>query len=297
MRRALGSRVVRAVLLAFAISTFGVVAWADHNGCSGEAACATGCTTCVSAPSCVTCDGCDDACCCAAKPSTPCCTKATGCCCPVCVNQWSVFAEAMFLRRGDAGGVPLVGRQNQAGRALVNGDDLDFDHEIIPRIHLRRDFDNCWGLDIGYFGTDAFDTVERGGGAISPALVVPGLPPFAGTAPGSIFAIEYGTDLHSFEANIRRRINSDLVVFAGFRWLEVDDALRAYQAQPAFFDIYRLRSRNNLYGFQVGADACLFRPNSTFSIDSVWRAGLLGNDIDYTAQSAFTAAIPAPWDA
>jgi hypothetical protein len=222
--------------------------------------------------------GCDSAC-----AETPVCGVSCVSDCFCCCDQWTIVAETMFLRRSDAGAGALFRDQN-TGDVVVGRDNLEFDHVAVPRLQLIRQYASCWGWDINFFGTDAWDSTTTFGGDISPVLEGPGIT-FGSTAPGTVFRADYGTELYSLEANLRHRCHECVTFLAGFRWMELGDTLHTYSIAPTFTDFYTLDTTNHLYGFQIGADATLYQSSDRFRIDSIVRAGIMGNHIDYTASA------------
>jgi hypothetical protein len=206
-----------------------------------------------------------------------------------CCNRWTVLAEAMFLRRSDAGPLPLI-RHQETGATLLNANNLEFNHEVVPRLQIIREKCNCWGWDINFFGTDAWSTSGRGGGPVSPVLVGPGID-FPSTMGGTIFQVDSSSELYSAEFNIRRRCHDCVTVLAGFRWIEFSDDLVAYSTVPTVTEFYSIDADNHLYGFQIGADATLLQPTSRFRLDSIVRFGIFGNDADQTTRAPILTSL------
>jgi hypothetical protein len=196
----------------------------------------------------------------------------------------------MFLRRSDAGAVPLILSQG-TGEPLVTGDNLEFNHQAVPRFTLIRDLQNCCGWEIGYFGTDAWNTATTNDPGISPVVLAPGLP-IGSTAPGTVFRVDYGTDLDNAEFNLRRRTDECITWIAGFRFVELQDFLRVSQIAPVNSQIYSIGTQNQLYGFQLGSNVQLLRCNQPFHIDGIWRAGIYGNHVQQTTSSPLANQIP-----
>jgi hypothetical protein len=248
----------------------------------------TGCSPCV-APGCdgAGCDGagcdigrvgCDTGAC-----PLPTCDTGCGSACFCCCDRWTFVAESMFLRRANGSGGALFLDQN-TGDPVFGRDNLEFDHVAVPRLQVIREYGNCWGWDLNFFGTDAWDSTTTSGGEISPVLVGPGIN-FGSTAPGTIFQANYGTELYSFEANLRHRCHECVTFLAGFRWIELGDTLQTFSVAPVRSEFYTLDTTNQLYGFQLGADATLLRPSDRFRVDGIVRAGIMGSNIDYHASS------------
>ncbi|MCA9150388.1 MAG: hypothetical protein KDA92_13850, partial [Planctomycetales bacterium] len=248
-------------------------------GCACDAApCGTGCGSSCGCDS----PGCDAiATACDAAP----CTGKCGCECVRCCDGWSVFAGALFLNRSDSGNYPLVTNQNTGG-TLINSRDIGSGTAAAPMVSLIRTYCDCWGWDIGYFGTDAWSGSQRGGGDVSPTLNGPGVT-FPSTAPGTIIQADYSSHLYSAEFNIRRRRSECVTYLAGFRWVEFGDTLTASTIAPTTASLMTVDATNQMYGFQIGADTIVAQSNRA-RVDAIFRAGVLGNHIDHRASSPLT---------
>ncbi|MDG2383640.1 MAG: BBP7 family outer membrane beta-barrel protein [Pirellulaceae bacterium] len=181
------------------------------------------------------------------------------------------------MRRSTADSFTLMTDQN-TGQEIVNVDNLEFDHRAVPRLNLIYETACCWGIGIGFFGIDSWNTSKPGGNIVSPVLIGPGIN-FPNTAPGTIFRADYGSELYSLEVNFRRRVTSCVTVLAGFRWVEFGDDLATSTIAPIVEPIYSIDTNNHMYGFQIGGDAQLVTLGS-FHIDSIIRAGILFNSAD-----------------
>jgi hypothetical protein len=255
------------------------------NGAKNLSCAAPGCNESACDGNCSNCDA--TACKAVQEACDTACHDDCGCDCLQCCNRWSVLAEAVFLRRSDSGSVPLVLGQ-ETGETLLNANNLEYNHQAVPRLQLIHENCCCWGWDFGIFGTDGWSTGGFASGEPSPALVAPGIV-IGGTAPGNIFQLDNSTSLLSTEFNIRRRCSEHLTWLAGFRWIELSDELNAASTAPTFIEFYSIDADNHLYGFQVGADAVLVHPVDHFRIDGIFRVGVLGNSADQTTRSPYLA--------
>lgn len=235
---------------------------------------APGCDSCD-----LSCDSCDlDSCC---EPCLRCC------------SGWTVWAESMFLRRSTADPLVLISDQNTGG-SILNATNLEFDHRAVPRVHLMYETACCWGIEGGFFGIDSWSTHGQGGN--SPVLTGPGLP-FPSTGPGTIYQVNYSSELISAELNLRRRWNECLTMLAGFRYFEFNDDFLASATAPVVEEMYEIDADNQMYGFQVGGDAELINRGGPFHIDSLVRLGVFYNNADQSTYApALTPLIPATVD-
>ncbi len=239
-----------------------------------------------------TCDAADGACTAGKCDDGSCdsCEDVVTSSCVPCTNQWTVWTEVMFLRRSDASSFPLITDQN-TGDTLLNANQLDFQHRAVPRIFLIRDYCDCWGWEIGYFGLQSWDSTGEGGGELSPVLNGPGIP-IGSTAPGTIYQAHYGSDLHNAEFNVRRRTSPCVTWIAGFRFLELQESLRAGSIAPTTTDLYSVDTNNQLYGFQVGANAQVLNCGGRFHVDGLFRTGVFSNNAEQTTHSPLGNVIP-----
>ena len=223
------------------------------------------------------------------------CSDVSACDCLVCCDQWTFLAEAMFLRRSDADQLALI-RHQETGETLVDAENLEFNHNAAVRYQLIREYCNCWGWDIGFFGIDSWTSSGNGGGPVSPVLTGPGID-FQSTQHGTIFRAEYGTDLYSAEFNIRRRCHEWVTAVAGFRWMELRDELRTLSIAPQVEDFYTIDTNNQMYGFQLGADSQLWDNGKRLRLDGIFRAGILFNNADqHTSAPILTPFVPSVVD-
>ena len=171
----------------------------------------------------------------------------------------------MFLRRSTADPLVLISDQNTGG-SVLNATNLEFDHRAVPRVHLMYETACCWGIEGGFFGIDSWSTHGQGGN--SPVLTGPGLP-FPSTGPGTIYQVNYSSELISAELNLRRRWNECLTMLAGFRYFEFNDDFLASATAPVVEEMYEIDADNQMYGFQVGGDAELINCGGPFGLANV----------------------------
>ena len=159
------------------------------------------------------------------------------CCQSCCCPRWTATADVMILER--------VGNKNDLG---------DFGREIEagPRISLIRQT-QCCDYEILFFSFDG-----------TSSTVV--------TSPNPLFAelpFGWSSRLYNVELNARWNPSSQLALLAGFRWAQYRDEFQLLNPPD-------IKTNNNLYGFQVGADAWLWQ-RGCFSIEGLCKVGLYGN--------------------
>ena len=92
----------------------------------------------------------------------------------------------------------------------------------------------------------------------------------------------YATRLYNAELNVRWDLCSRVTMLAGFRWGDLGEDLQGTivpsDRTAPFWDT---TTRNNLYGFQLGADWKIWSCGR-FSINGVVKAGIFDNDAEET---------------
>ncbi|MGA2061136.1 MAG: BBP7 family outer membrane beta-barrel protein [Thermoguttaceae bacterium] len=168
------------------------------------------------------------------------------CCCP----RWAATADVMVMER--------AGNTNDFGN-------FGREIEVGPRISLIRQTP-CCDFEILYFSVDG----------TSRTVVTAPLPADAGNpgvgqpvGPGQPLAsFGWSSRLYNVELNARWNPSSQLTVLGGFRWAQYRDEFGPY--------LDHIDANNNLYGFQVGADTCLWQ-RGCFSIEGLCKVGIYGN--------------------
>ncbi len=151
--------------------------------------------------------------------------------------------------------------------------DLGFGLQAGPRVSLTRHFTPNYGLQIGYFGLDgATASAVRNG---NPNILFPG-----GVLVSTQFAVDYDSDLHSAEVNLRHQCSSRLNLLAGLRWVELRESFHVGGPNPLVADpplSYDTDVANSLYGFQIGADTILLDYCGRWRMDGFLKAGIFAN--------------------
>lgn len=105
-------------------------------------------------------------------------------------------------------------------------------------------------------------------------------------------AWDYATKLNNLEFNARWNPCCALTLLAGLRWVELRENLQGTLTPPTFSwepPFWNTDARNNLYGFQVGADGKLL-DSGRISIDGLVKAGIYDNQAEEaTGVSIFKA--------
>ena len=208
------------------------------------------------------------------------------CCNPGCSQrcycpQWTASADFIIMDR--VGGVdrtlveevppPTFAAPNTA---MLNANDFRQGFYGGPRVGLIRHGDCCYDLEFLYFQIDGWNSA-RSVSAEPDRLVF--------SVPGDIFVVNpngeamqfvYASKLYNAEINVRWNPCCRVTMLAGFRWIELRENLEGTLVPSIFEPFWNTNTKNNLYGFQIGADGKII-DSCGFSIDGLVKAGIFGN--------------------
>jgi hypothetical protein len=191
-----------------------------------------------------------------------------------CPPTISVGVEAMLLKRTTARPFTLVrqGAFDLNGADLLNADNLDFDHEIGPRVDIVVHRPS--GLDFGFTYFEVLEW-ESEGVATDPVDV-------STSAPNQLLnnfntaSVTYDSQFTSAELNLLYRVHPRVTLLAGLRWMHLKDTLLAFDnfgPDPnVLIPSYSIRVENDLSGAQVGILATLLRAGA-FTLDCAVKGG------------------------
>jgi len=189
-------------------------------------------------------------------------------------SDWTVEGGAVFLKREELSSVALI----TSPGVVVNAADFDFDYETGVEVSISRVFAPGYQLELRYFNLDEWSDTR--------SVALPAAAGVIGTNPvtafvGTAVLLDYSSQLQTFEANVRTPINPWLNVFAGFRWVDLDENMRANFTAPAPF-VYSVDVDNDLYGLQLGADGALW-DGGILRLEYFGKFGVFANDASQTS--------------
>ena len=219
-----------------------------------------------------------------------------GYCRPYCSPQWTASADFIILQR--VGGapyalvetvphsVPLNELSSTPGTVMLNANDLQQGFAAGPKLDLIRHGDNGYDFELSYFQIDGWNDYQSIGPTPDDWLVMRASGNFLQTQDWKdtqMMAWDYSSRLYNAEVNVRRNVCDRFTLLAGFRWLNLSEELQGTlpelpgtlpDRRNPFWDT---NVRNNLFGFQIGADGKLFE-RGRFSIDGLLKAGMFINN-------------------
>jgi hypothetical protein len=192
---------------------------------------------------------------------------------PGCYVQF----EALFLHLSTTGfassGKPLV-INTGTGQSLLSSNQInDTSFQLGPRITLGRTWCDGDGWEVSYFGIDGWSSIAKVNG--NGDLAIPG---DLGVASLSFFntdamSVSLLTQLHSFEINYDRQFDI-FTMLGGFRYINLTEQFDIRPSDPS--SQYRISTRNNLFGGQIGARTGQQMERLSWSLTA--KVGIFGND-------------------
>lgn len=189
--------------------------------------------------------------------------------------RWTGQVDALMLWQGPIASRPLY--IDSVGLPALDVNQLQPAVTAAPRYALMYHRDGCRAIEVNYFELWGFDATQTlpttvGGYVMNnlAGLNLPGTDTATATASGHI---------KSFEGNLRRS-NGDqgsIRWLTGFRWLEWGQQLGITDTNGASAVAFDVRTLNNLYGWQWGADAMLWNNGGPIRVNGVGKAGIYYN--------------------
>jgi hypothetical protein len=231
--------------------------------------------------------------------------SAESVCRPACCgSRWTASADFIILDR--VGGVPYalvetvphsvpVDRlAGTPGAVALNGNDLQQGFSAGPKLGLIRHGDNGCDLELSYFQIDGWNVYRSIGPTPDDWLVMRASGNFLQTQDWKdtqMMAWDYASRLYNAEVNVRWEVCDRLTLLTGFRWANLSEELQGTlpelpgtlpDRRDPFWDA---SVRNNLYGFQIGADGKLLE-RGRFSMEGLVKVGVfLNNAVETTGVS------------
>lgn len=239
------------------------------------------------------------------------CYGDNGCCCgnsscgniclrPDCCPCWTAAADYIVLDRVGGKSQSLLqavtNTTSFATTEVLNSNDFSMGFHGGPRLSLTSHACENFDVELAYFGVDGWSSARAFTSATTEYMVVVSGEPYYYYGP---LLAEYYSRLYNAEVNVKWNPFCRVTMIAGFRWAEIRESITGYQGVTQNNEIIwnplgNIRTENDLYGFQIGADARLFE-YGYLSINSVIKAGVYNNQASQTSADysgdVFSAAV------
>ncbi len=200
--------------------------------------------------------------------------------CDCCCHDdpdWYVEADAIYATRNNGTFNQTVVLQDSSGDTVLTTHSLDFGWDAWgPRLFVGKQTSCDGGWELGYLGLFGGSTSVR---AADPANL--DIPTPLSTAADDFneadaMTLSWNWHLNNAEANLFRQYGP-VQMLAGFRYLNLEEHFNI-NSEDSDGDVsdYTIRTRNNLYGGQIGART--YYPWKRFRFGVTGKAGVFGND-------------------
>ena len=212
--------------------------------------------------------------------STACESSNVSLCCPT-PSLWTASVGAVFLHRSRPDSSAIITPPTGTPGTVIDANAFGFGWDAGPDVSLTRLTEGGLMVEGRYFNDREADaefgipniTTFRAAGI---GITILGGGPVNGF---------YTTKLDSTELNVHAPIHPRCTLLAGFRWVELHDALRINVATPA--TLMNWDDNNHLYGGQLGTNLAFTKPTNPLRLNLALKAGVYGNDMD----NRFTSTI------
>lgn len=187
---------------------------------------------------------------------------------------------AVFLKRESPDSVALVFNNAGNGPEVLNGNDFDFDYKagIDAGVIFQRS-DHDFGIGVRFISVNDW-TASRSVTGLTNAAI--NTNPVQNLTSSNVHGA-YSSELESFEVNLRKTYSPCVTLLAGFRYIDLDEQLDFHFYGGSSPDLF-WRTNNNLYGFQLGAEAVLHQ-SCKWQIDGFGKFGIFANDASVNSQT------------
>jgi hypothetical protein len=203
---------------------------------------------------------------------------------------WTVTADALILQRCDSSGAVLMFNTAEPTQNL-NADDLQFPFQGGVDLTLGRQFAGDNALQVRYFGIDGWNAATTAATTAGDLLQVNAALPVL-TFAGSAIHASKSSELQNVEINGVRWLSDRLTLLGGFRYAELDEHFAIGLADAPIPFRYHTRTRNRLWGGQLGADLVLWDRGGSLTVAAAGKAGIYGNAAAH--DSRYSTGVFAP---
>jgi len=220
-------------------------------------------------------------------------TGDTGCelgtCCPC--TAWTVTAGAIFLHRSQPYDAPFI-ESAETGAEVFQMQDLNLGWGAGPRVSVARTW-GVWDIEFLYFGTPSSYRTSVVPDDPAGHLTVLDITRFASFTQVDV---NYTTQMHSFEANVKVAVCDRVKLLSGFRTFQLNELLSVGLTGFTANGTTDVRANNQLYGYQIGAEGRLLGVDSPFHLDGFVKTGIYGSYIHDSAFSTGDMVQPPAFD-
>lgn len=175
-------------------------------------------------------------------------------CCPTddCERTWMVRGGALFYTRSNPGRTTLL-VDGRTGAEVFDAEQLDFGRTVGAEFAAVHALDNYSEIEVRYMNIGQFSASRDL--AYNGLLAVATDPALSCAPDNNQIDVDYDTQLQGAELNFRQPMGNCATAFCGFRWAQLHETLDLDYRLPGCNALAQsqFRTRNNLYGLQIGS--------------------------------------------
>lgn len=202
--------------------------------------------------------------------------------CPDSCLRTEIGVLGLFREQPDAQALAIDENQQELFNATELQGSMQFGLRVmLDLLHVSNHYGGV-EAQVGYFGINSLDAETTITASQVDTIFFNSIP----ADPSPVGNISYSSNIYSAEANLRFRSDYQLRPLIGFRFFKLEDSFDTFLHGTG--NISRIggfsKTNNTMYGGQLGFE--LDQPlNSYWQIYSLWKLGLMGNDIQGAAEA------------
>ena len=191
-------------------------------------------------------------------------------------RRWTAQADVLYMQRRGAPEVTLISTVAPPARELTNATEFNLQWEGGPRLSLRTCVIGGNDLELLYYSIDGWWDSQMQSVPTGVKFTAPDFQAFAFGTSGMKF--DWTSKLYNAEVNLWTPAYRRVRVMAGFRWMETRESLiGAFVSPGGVTPFWSSKTDNHLYGFQIGADARVWKCRGPFYVTATVKAGIYTN--------------------
>jgi hypothetical protein len=203
-------------------------------------------------------------------------------------QKWTISADYLIMDRIGSKSYTLVssiptGQTGSSPTERLNANDFKMGFSSGPSLSVIRRGYCGYDFEAVFFQIDGWSNTRTISPGTSDTLY---FTPEGTTTTSTDYDMQfkYKSQLYNGEFNVRWKPWDRITMLTGFRWLELRESLDGSLLESIGTPLWNTITRNNLYGFQIGADTDTWS-RGCLSISGIVKSGIYCNNAEQTSTS------------